>query len=245
MHADVTPLRRGRCQVWWASRTDYRSTLVGLLDDVELGRLGRIVRAADRERFVLGCAITRVVLSGYLALPARAVPLRRQCADCGEPHGKVAVALARQWVQLSVSHSDDRVVVAFSADAPIGVDVERIDPRSPVFELAGSVLAESEAQWLWSVPGDLRAAAFTSYWCRKEAVVKATGQGLRTSLQSLVVTPPARSARLLESPGSPDPAATFLTDLEVGGEYRAALAVLAADPVQVDRYEAGRLLARY
>jgi 4'-phosphopantetheinyl transferase len=215
---------------------------VDLLDDVERARLAALVRVEDQQRFVLGCAVTRRVLGALLLMAPAAVPLDRTCPDCTRPHGKVRLARGSS-VEMSLSHSGDLVVVAFHADRPVGVDVEQINALLKPAELTGHVLTRSEAELLDGLDADARVDAFTTYWARKEAVVKATGEGLRAPLRDLEVSAPSEPPRLLTSNGRPSPSATQLSDLDAGPGYAAALAVLSDAPVRVTEVDAGPLLA--
>ncbi|MEU1188972.1 4'-phosphopantetheinyl transferase superfamily protein [Streptomyces sp. NPDC005859] len=76
-------------QVWWARLGDARAGLLGLLDPVERARYESTVDPAGRGRFLVGCALSRLVLGELLGLPPADVPLRRVCPRCGGPHGKV------------------------------------------------------------------------------------------------------------------------------------------------------------
>lgn len=224
----MTGLGDGVCQVWWAragSAPDPQ--LVGVLDDVERTRLAAYLQPKDQARFLLGCAIVRRLLGDHLGIDPAAVPLDRTCPDCGRPHGKVRVK--GDPAQVSVSHSGEYVVVAGHRDAPVGVDVERIDPGLDTRQLAGEVLAADERLLLDSMPEADRARAFTTYWARKEAAVKATGHGLRTDLTSVVVSGPDQPAKLLRWSG-PE---LRLHDLDAGTGHVAALAIVGSRPVEI------------
>jgi 4'-phosphopantetheinyl transferase len=244
MPLSVPALRDDVCQVWWAGRGLYRPGLVDLLDAVERRRLAALVRPADRERFVLGCALLRTVLGAHLSVPPRDVPLERSCRDCGQPHGKVRTGIGDPPVQMSLSHSGDRVAAAFHPRAQVGVDVEYVDPRLDTTSLAGHTLSESEAAAFALTEPHSRAVAFTTYWVRKEAVVKATGAGLRAPLTAVVVSPPGTVPRLLAAPGGLGPGRDLqLYDLDPGPGHAAALAVLGKRPVDVREFDAREVLA--
>ncbi|WP_133780986.1 4'-phosphopantetheinyl transferase superfamily protein [Kribbella sp. VKM Ac-2571] len=116
-----------------------------------------------------------------------------------------------------MTHSGDLVGMAV-ADRPVGLDVEKVDPGVDVDAVARVALTDAEMRELSGYDGVAKARAFTTYWTRKEAVVKATGEGLRGDLRAAV------------------PDGVQVQDLDVGGEHRAALAVIsnAAPVVQVD-----------
>jgi 4'-phosphopantetheinyl transferase len=202
------------CEVWWATLADVRPEYVALLDPVERGRRARYLRDEDRDRFTLGVAVTRLMLGPLLDIPPDRVPLTRACRACGEPHGPPVVA---GGPHLSVSHSGDRVAVAISAGGPVGVDVEATTKR----------LDESIERHVLSPGESLDGGDLLSYWTRKEAIVKATGDGLRVPMTDITVSPSAASPRLLAWSGR-----TGLVDrvtlhpLAPGPGYAACLALI-------------------
>jgi 4'-phosphopantetheinyl transferase len=217
---------RHTAQVWWASRTDFHQGLTGFFDATERERFASYRLDADRQRFAVGCALAKSVVAQLTGEP---VTLDRECPDCGKSHGKPKVVGAD--VELSVSHSGDMVVAAV-AGAPCGVDVEQIGGRMDVSGMARFVLAESEHAD--DEPEFLR------LWTRKEAVTKATGDGLRVPFSKVVLAdaPP----RVLSWPYPGPPESVSLFDLQAPDGYLAALAVLG--PVtNVDIHHGSDLLA--
>jgi 4'-phosphopantetheinyl transferase len=223
-------------EVWWAKIGDVRWELVAELDAAERGRLAAYARQEDKDRFLLGCAVARRVLGIHLMIPPADVRLDRTCEDCGRPHGKVKV----QGMELSVSHSGDLIAVAFHPGTPVGLDVEKVDLSIDADSLATVSLAEVEAGELAKYEPDARARAFTTYWTRKEAIVKATGDGMRADLRRVVVSPPDQPARLMEWNGYDG--SVQLADLDAGSDYAAALAILSTEPVAVHSIDAAPLL---
>jgi 4'-phosphopantetheinyl transferase len=205
--------------VWWGRIGQVRDEFAADLDPVERQRLAAYLRDDDKARFLLGCTIVRRLLAARLSLPAASIRLDRSCPDCGKPHGKVRA----DGAELSVTHSGELVGVAIS-DRQVGLDVEKIDQGIDVDGLARVSLADVEIAALAAY--DDKARAFTTYWTRKEAVVKATGDGLRTDLRT-VLGPPA---------------GFHLVELEVDPSYVAALAVQAAGPPVVRIKDAGQVL---
>ncbi|MFI7062739.1 4'-phosphopantetheinyl transferase family protein [Kribbella sp. NPDC050124] len=194
-------------EVWWGRIGQVRAEFIGDLDPVERQRHQAYVQPQDKARFLLGCTIVRRVLARRLALPAASISLDRTCPDCGKPHGKVRA----DGVELSVTHSGDLVGVAVS-DRPVGLDVEKIDPALDVDGVARLSLAEEELEALSR--HDDRARAFTTYWTRKEAVVKATGAGLREDLRTITGVPTGMQ----------------VIELTVDPGYSAALAIVSPEP---------------
>jgi 4'-phosphopantetheinyl transferase len=224
--------------VWWARRQDASARHAGLLDDTEQQRWAAYRREDDRERFLVGCALAKTVLAGYTGRRPADVSFDRTCGDCGKPHGK---PVTRGGVlQHSVSHSGDMVAVAV-ARTPVGVDVEQLDGRPhPVGgdgnpqALARLVLADGEQTALAAVRPSARARAFLVAWTRKEAVTKATGDGMRVSFSDVVVAGAQGTPSLVSWPYPQAPQTVSLRDLEAETGYVAALAVIGrCDSVRV------------
>jgi 4'-phosphopantetheinyl transferase len=215
----------GTAEVWWARRQDAAANLPGLLDGAERERWAAYRRDADRERFLVGCALAKTVLAACTGQRPAEVRFDRACRQCGKPHGKPV--LQGGDVEFSVSHSGDLVAVAVAA-APVGVDVEQLEdrPRGDPVALGRVVLAEPEREALGALAPAARARAFLVAWTRKEAVTKAQGDGLRVPFREVVVTEAAAAPRLLAWPYPQEPGRVSLLDLDPEPGYVAALAVL-------------------
>jgi 4'-phosphopantetheinyl transferase len=234
------------CQVWWARLADCRPGLEHLLDPVEAGRRADYRMPADLDRFTLGVALTRTVLAAHLGLAPDQVKLDRSCPDCDRPHGRPrlvsgagpAVPVSHSF---SVSHSGDLVGFAVAAAPAVGLDVEVIAPQRAE-GLAGAVLSAAEREDYDRSDPVRRGSDFFRYWVRKEAVLKATGEGLRVPLAAVSVSAADQSPRLVEWAGRPDAPAMFaLYDLAGDPGHAASLAVVGARP-EVHEYDAAALL---
>ena len=218
------------CEVWWATPDLARQPHLDLLDDAERGRREALRRDADRDRFTIGAALLRLVVGAVLGVAAASVPVVRDCAGCGRPHGRPRIDGSD--LHVSVSHSGRRVAVACGRAGPLGVDVEEI-AAVDVPGLASTVLAADE-----TVTG---LNDFFTYWTRKEAVVKATGDGLSVPLRDVLVSAPDAAPALHAYPGREVHA--WMYDLAPGAGYAGALAVLTGTPVEVRERSGAALLA--
>ncbi|WAZ19306.1 4'-phosphopantetheinyl transferase superfamily protein [Streptomyces cinnabarinus] len=154
-----------------------------VLDAAERRRAAALRRPAERALYVAAHSALRRVLSAYTGIAAPALRLIRQsCPRCGDLHGRPALAgPAGQGVHFSLSHSGGLALLGL-ASAPVGVDVQRVpDPR--LAAEASRALHPSERAQLENLPPKARVAAFARCWTRKEAFLKATGDGL--SLRAL------------------------------------------------------------
>jgi 4'-phosphopantetheinyl transferase len=213
------------------------------LDEAEIGRYQRFHRADDRARFLTGAVIVRAAFAAELNTTPQRVRLDRACPDCQQPHGQVRLADGPpDAMKVSVSHSGARVVVAAGYGGGIGIDIERIEAARDHLILGRLVLRDDEQAELAQVQEADRAAAFTTSWVRKEAVVKALGRGLRVPLRDFAVGGPP--AAVTGWPSRPDlPPRIHLVDLQCDDGYRAALATLDRPRPQVVPRDVARLLA--
>ena len=216
-----------RCQVWLADLACYRDELARLLDDVERDRLTGYQMAADRQRSTVAAALLRLVAGRRLGVPARELRIDRSCPDCDRQHGKPTVRDATD-LHVSVSHSAELVVVAVTGAAPIGVDVEFMVERDYA-GLARSFLGDGE-----HIDG---ADSFYRLWTRKEALVKATGDGLRMPLTNVVV---GGSDRAVSYAGAA--LSCCITGLQPRAGYIGAVAVLTAGTLEVEMRSAEEVL---
>jgi 4'-phosphopantetheinyl transferase len=220
------------CEVYLARRQRLRDCHYAVLDEREAQRSARFRQDADRARFVLGAVLLKAVAGRHAGIDAAAVTVDRTCTYCGLQHGRPL--LPGVGLEASVSHSGDVVAVAVTAAGPVGVDVELIRPFD-VSELTPSVCTPAEQAFVRQ-PAD-----FYAYWTRKEAVLKATGAGLRMPMTEVSITPPAAAPSLLAL-GHALPPPCRMADVPAGDGYAGAVAVLTASPVAFSTVEAGEML---
>ncbi|MEY9947173.1 4'-phosphopantetheinyl transferase [Kitasatospora sp. GAS204A] len=230
------------CHVWWADSDQATSMNVELLSSDEQRKRSSLPKPFDRDRFTVGRVLVRTVLSGLTGCPPAELRFSRICAYCGGPHGKPRLRLPGSQIFFNISHSGRLVVAAFARSADVGVDVEEIQPGFDASAAARFSCSDDEQSVLASLPDSARAPAFFRYWARKEAAVKATGEGLRRSLRLIEVGHPDHRPRLLAHTWRPAIAADAeLLDLRPAPGYAAALCLLG--PVdRVQTWDARTLL---
>jgi 4'-phosphopantetheinyl transferase len=149
---------------------------------------GELERAAafrferDAGRFVVGRALLRRLLGGYLGVhPAEPV------LATGE-HGKPLLDPPGS-IHFNLSHSGGVALMAFSREAEVGVDVERIQDFPDLEAMMRRYFAPAERDAIAAMTSrEERREAFFRCWTRKEAVLKALGWGLAVPLDSFEVT---------------------------------------------------------
>jgi 4'-phosphopantetheinyl transferase len=227
VHDVATPT--SRCTVWWASPVDPASVpaLVDLLDEHERLRLDRFRRQADRGRYLAAHALARLVLAPLVGAAADALSFDRTCR-CGAPHGKPVL---RGGPEFSLSHAGELVGVAVRSDGPVGLDVEQVRDLADLDALAGHVHSPTERSRPCPDP-----AGFFRTWTRKEALVKATGDGLTAPMTAITLAVDRPAVQRWAGPGAPS-GPMWLHDLSPAADHPAAVAgpgVRAPEIVEAD-----------
>jgi 4'-phosphopantetheinyl transferase len=173
----VPELRPRGVHVWIRSLAADPARYAAVLVPGERARAARLRFARDARRFIVARGQLRTILGAYAGCQPRAV--RLVYGDAGKP--SPAPGCGPSGLRFNVSHSGDVLVIAV-ARMEVGVDVEAIDAELDWRELAGLVLAPAEAAELEARPPADRTGDCLQVWTRKEAYVKALGDGLAVPL---------------------------------------------------------------
>ena len=200
--------------------------LAGLLSADERERAGRFHFPRDRDRFVAGRGQLRELLGRYLRRPPDG--LRFRYSAYGKPGLEESGGL-----HFNVSHSGHMVLYALTRCADVGVDVELERPGLADDRIPERFFAPREVAALRRLPPAQQVRGFLTCWTRKEAFIKARGEGLSLPLHDFEVTlAPGEEPRLLRTAWAPAEAAKWslrdLSDYCPGAV--AALAVRAVSP---------------
>ncbi|MFI6893887.1 4'-phosphopantetheinyl transferase family protein [Streptomyces sp. NPDC050256] len=236
---DNTPRSgRGECLVRWSIATGAAHTWGHMLSNAEQARIATLRQTADQDRFVAGRALLRSVAADLLGTTPPRVVLGASCPDCPRPHGKPTLP-GTGW-DASISHSGQLVAVALSSVGPVGIDVECVDETVQLHEMESQMLSQAEREMYCSSS----ARSFFRTWTRKEAVLKATGDGLRVPMSGLSVSPPHTAPRLMSFADRPELVDRIrLTDLFPAPDYAASLAVIPEGEFQNAEYDISTQLA--
>ena len=160
---------------------DRRSACEAVLSDDERERAARFIFDKHRHRFVAGRGQVREILAKYLGCGPH--ELHFVYANLGKP----SLADSRGDLRFNFSNSSTRGLLAVAVGLELGVDIERLRPVENMLGLAKRFFDASEVAHLDSVDEEGRQAAFFHYWTRKEAYLKAVGQGLSFPLNRVLV----------------------------------------------------------
>jgi len=164
-------------------------------DEVE--RADRFRFDKHRKAFVLGRAALRALIGGYLRFPPEEASFNYG------PKGKPALSRPPAPLFFNMSNSGDLAAYAFTFDCEIGVDVEHRRRLLEIESIAQRFFASEEVAELMGLSEAERPDGFFNCWTRKEAYIKAVGEGLSVPLDSFRVTlQPGVPARMVDLHGS-------------------------------------------
>jgi 4'-phosphopantetheinyl transferase len=194
---EMAPLGQDDVEVRIASLDCRQSELrrfESILGDDEINRANRFHFQKDRERFVAGRGLLRVILSSYVAVPPSEIFFTYGS------HGKPGIRRqnGRPAVEFNLAHSGGTAIYAITRDRPVGIDIESVKHEFPIESVAERFFSELEVAALRSLPKHIQRIAFFKCWTRKEAFIKAIGDGLSCPLSDFDVSlTPGEPARLL------------------------------------------------
>ena len=191
------------------------------LDERE--RADRFHFPADRTRHIIGRAVSKILIAHGLGVTAADITF--EFGARGKPY--LASDPCKSSLKFNISHSGDYVVVALAYGRELGVDVERMRTDFDPDGIAERFFSKRERLNLAALPASAKHDAFFACWTRKEAYVKARGDGLNLPLEEFdVAFLPGQEARLLETRHDPAESCRWtLRNLDVGELHKAAIAV--------------------
>ena len=197
------------------------------LATAEMRRADRYHFEKDRQHLIVARGLLRAILSRYVGIEPD------QLCFCYGPQGKPQLAgeTDKKALCFNVSHSHELVLYTFARGREIGIDLEYMRPDTADVEIAERFFSPREIAALRALPADAQREAFFACWTRKEAYLKARGDGLALDLDQFDVSlVPGEPAALLSTDGDPQEASHWsLQELNPGPGYAAALAVEGQD----------------
>lgn len=221
--------RHDEIHVWRAALEDSASwaqSLGHLLSSDEWERAHRFLFERDRHNFINSRAFLRLLTGRYLHME----PSRLEFGYSSK--GKPFVVGARDMdLRFNLSHSHGMALYAFTCGREVGIDLEHISETIETDDIAGHFFSPTEVGALRALPQELQRRGFFACWTRKEAYIKALGDGLSVPLDGFSVSlNPGESTVLLYVETDPEESSRWsLLELSPGSGYAAALAVEGRD----------------
>jgi 4'-phosphopantetheinyl transferase len=185
----------------WAANLDLSIETLAYfactLSEQEQQRAARFHFDKHHNRFIAGRGILRSLLASYLDCAPDEVQFVYGA------NGKPALAgqFAESRLHFNLAHSENLALIAVTLLGAVGIDVEEIRPVSDADELVERFFSPRENAQFQQLSTEQKDVAFFNLWTRKEAWLKATGEGIGHSLNRVEVTfLPGEAASLLALP---------------------------------------------
>ena len=220
-------LQAGEVHIWSVALdppTPEVERLGRALAEDEWERARRFRFEQHRRQYVVGRGALRTLLGTYLGVRPEAVRFRY--GPRGKPFLESDLESAGD-LHFNLSNSHEMALVGFVRGPEIGVDIEYLKPMPDCEQISERFFSESERRVLRGIPGRAKELAFFNCWTRKEAYLKAVGEGLAAPLDSFDVTlAPEDPPRMLTLEGDPERAARwFFHHLVPAEQYVGAIAI--------------------
>jgi 4'-phosphopantetheinyl transferase len=216
----------------WRAFLDLPATTIrqlsGALSPDEQDRGNRFHFERDRLRFIAARGLLRTILSRYLA-PTGPDQLRFSYGAYGKP--TLIQSAGDKSLHFSVSHSNGLALYGITYDREIGIDLEYLRSDMATETIAERFFASSEVAALRALSNEFQTEAFFNCWTRKEAYIKARGEGLSFPLHQFEVSlVPGEPAVLVRTQGDEGEASRWsMQALSPGPGYVAAVTVQGHD----------------
>lgn len=160
-------------------------TLQTILSEEECGRAQRFRFQKDQRQFIVARSLLRIILGRYLSKNPASLGFHYGAQgkpslpdERGAPHS----------LRFNLAHSEALILYAVSWQQEVGIDVEYIRPETSDETIAEQFFSPAEVAKLRALPSALQSQAFFNCWTRKEAYLKARGEGLSLPLDSFEVS---------------------------------------------------------
>ena len=177
-------LSENEVHLWQANLDNHNPDIFErFLSADELSRANRFHFARDRKHFVVARGLLRNLLAAYLGVDCASLQF------CYGAQGKPFVLLDDdRQINFNISHAHGHAVFVFSRGREVGVDLEFVKEDFEAEEIAHRFFSRNEVAALRTVRLEKRKQAFFNCWTRKEAYIKARGEGLSMPLDEFDVS---------------------------------------------------------
>ncbi len=169
-------LAAGEVHLWRARLDEFivrAASLESSLSEGELARAASLRFPAGRSQFIVGRALLRMLLGGYLNTDPAKILLKPGS------HGKPEVAPRHvSHLTFNLSHSEGLAIYAFASGARVGVDIEAVHPVREAEYILQHYFSREERKEFMHTPSAEQPHFFLGLWTKREAYLKGLGDGL-------------------------------------------------------------------
>jgi 4'-phosphopantetheinyl transferase len=187
----VPDLLKGEIHLWTVSigaLKDQSDSLKSLLSEEEKRKVSFYKFEQTQLSYIVSQAVLRMLLSSYLDV--KPADVKMEAHKKGKPY-----LIHDRSVFFNISNSYDLCVYAFSCDAEVGIDIEKIRDLTDIDQLIEKNLTRRERSYLIKDPAH-KLNWFFRFWTFKESYLKAIGEGMRLTPENLEFSLEDRTIRL-------------------------------------------------
>jgi 4'-phosphopantetheinyl transferase len=155
----------------------------GFLSEDERDRAKTFLFAQHRTHFIAARGFLRLILSRYLSIHPKLIRFRYTAF--GKP--VLDFPLAENPLHFNLSHSEGIALYVVSK-RECGIDIEALHQQIDFMQLSEQFFSANELKRLHELPDSAQRTMFFQLWTRKEAYLKAIGQGLSLPLHQFDVS---------------------------------------------------------
>jgi 4'-phosphopantetheinyl transferase len=194
-----------------------------LLSEDERNKIKRLRFEKARNNFIAARYYLRLIVAPYLNAEPKDLEFKYG------PYGKPLLAekFESTGTCFNMSHSHGLALYAVTSGRAVGVDIEKVRLDLDCIKIAERYFSPQEVEALRKLPKDKQRQGFFNCWTRKEAYLKAKGEGFSSPADRFQVSlAPGEPAALIGHRLDPSEVSKWsIEDLNVGDVYTAALAV--------------------
>lgn len=219
----IPELRENEVHVWrvmLSGGSPNIATLLEHLSEEEIARAERLRRHGDRLRFVTARARLREIIGSYSGISPRDIRIgkhERGKPFIAHPEGK--------HPEFNISHSGRLILMAFTRNRQIGIDVERYRNLNNAAKIMKRFFSREEADYYLNCSENMKDSRFFKLWTAREAYVKAVGKGAALMRKEIPVSLLADGRQRTLQTNDKNPDNWYFFNLDASPEYEAALAV--------------------
>jgi len=163
------------------SMSQHQENLWQSLSDQEKTQAERFINNTLMDRYVLSHGLLRVLLSFYTDKNPQNIQYSVN------QFGKPFLEDNDYQVQFNMSHSKDYAVYIIALEDQVGIDIEWKDKDINIQEISELIFSSAEAIHFNQLPLEEKFHAFYDIWTKKEAIIKAIGQGLSYPIKTIEI----------------------------------------------------------
>lgn len=155
-----------------------KDALIEILSPSECQKVKSFRLEEEQNQFLISKALLKLILARYTGQTAQSIQLSYSIN--GKPY-----ITNKSGVQFNLSHTGNALLIGFTKNVDIGVDIERVNRTVNFSKIIPLLYSEKELETFNSLKDNDKNDSFFKSWTCKEAFIKAKGSGLTFPINQL------------------------------------------------------------